>query len=132
MNNIKERIKELSEIIKRHPCVDDLYIERAKLYEKLKLYKQALDDYKKTFPDYYICKNIVTVCEDNGLIKEAERLYTKAINADINNIEVYIKRICFYMRTGEIEKAITDCKTVLKLFPKDENILTLKKILTKK
>ena len=131
MSNIKERIKELSEIIKRHPDINDLYIERAKLYEKLKLYKQALDDYKKIFPGYYVCKDIITLCEENGLIKEAEKLYTKAINTDINDIEVYIKRICFYMRTGQIEKAISDCKTVLKLSPKEENILTLKKILTK-
>ena len=130
--NIKERIKEFSELIKKYPSIKELYIERAKLYTELKEYKKAVEDYKKSYTEYYLCKNIIKVCEELGLTKEAEEFYTKEIQKDKNNISNYIKRIYFYMRENEIEKAIKDCTTVLELNPKDETILTLKRILTKK
>ena len=40
--NIKERIKEFSELIKKYPNIKELYIERAKLYTELKEYKKAI------------------------------------------------------------------------------------------
>ena len=130
LNNIKERIKEFTILIKNHPEVKELYLERAKLYEQNREYQKALQDYKKLFPEYYLCNNIIKVCEKTGLIKEAENFYTKEINKDKNDISKYISRICFYMRNKEIEKALKDCNTVLKLSPKKETILTLKRILT--
>lgn len=129
--NIKKRIKDFSELIKKYPDVKELYKERAKLYGEIKEYKKAFEDFKKAYFGYYALENVITVCEKAGLIKEAERLYTKAINADKNNINGYIRRIYFYIRIGKIEKAVLDCKTVLKLSPKDETILILHKILTK-
>lgn len=131
-NDIKEKIKEFTELIKKHPDVQELYIYRAFLYEKTKQYQKAMEDYKKTLPITYICFNMADICERNGLIKEAEKFYIKEINKNKNNIPNYISRIYFYLRNKEIEKAILDCKTVLKLSPKDENILTLKRILTGK
>lgn len=130
-NDIKKRIKEFSEIIKKYPDVKELYKERAKLYGEIKEYKKAFEDFKKAYFGYYTLENVITVCEKAGLIKEAERLYTEAINTDKNNINSYIRRIYFYMRNGEIEKAITDCNSVLNISPKDETVLTLHKILTK-
>jgi len=132
INNIKEKIREFSRIIKRYPNIKEFYIERAKLYGEIKEYKKAFEDFKKTLDEYYTCEDIATVCEKVGLKKEAENFYTKAINENKNNPNAYINRIYFYMRTGETEKAISDCKTVLKISPKDENISTLKQILTKK
>ena len=131
-NYIKEKIKDFTELIKRHTEVQELYIYRAFLYEKTKQYKKAIEDYKKIIPPRYICFNMADICERNGLIKEAENFYTKAINEDKNNICNYISRIYFYIRNKEIEKAILDCKMILKLSPKDETILTLKRILTGK
>ena len=64
--------------------------------------------------------------------KEAEKFYTKAINKDKSNVNNYINRLYFYMRIREIEKAISDCKAILKLSPKKETVLNLKKILTEK
>jgi len=40
-------------------------------------------------------------------------------------------RLYFYIRYGEIEKAILDCEIILELSPDDKTILTLHKILTK-
>lgn len=131
-NNIKERIKQFSEIIKRNPDEKALYIERAKLYAENKEYKKAFEDFKKTLPGYYICKDIMTVCRELRLNDEIERFYTKAINKDKNNVSNYINRIYFYIRIGKIEEAISDCKVVLNISPKEETILTLYKILTKK
>ena len=131
INNIEERIKEFSELIKKYPYIKELYLERAKLYDKSKQYKKAVEDYKQLFPGYYACRDIISVCEETGLKEEAEQFYTKAINKDKSNIDNYIRRAYFYMRIGETEKAVLDCKTVLKLSPKNETILTLKKILTK-
>ncbi len=129
INNIKERIKELSEIIKRNPEVKELYIERAKVYDEIKDYKKAVADFKKAYPGYYACENIIKVCESIGLKQEAEKLYTKAINEDKNNVLKYIDRLHFYMRTKQIEKAISDCRAILELSPEDKTILALKKIL---
>lgn len=132
INNIKERIKQFSEIIERHPDIKELYIERAKLYGEIKEYKKAFEDFKKTLHGYYVCKDIMMICKELGLNNEIERLYTKAINKDKKNISNYIDRIYFYMRIGKIEEAISDCKTVLKISPKEETISILHKILTKK
>ena len=131
-NDIKEKIKEFTELIKNHPDVKEFYVYRAFLYEKTKQYQKAIEDYKKTLPITYICFNMADICERNGLIKEAENFYTKAINKDKNNTYNYISRIYFYLRNKEIEKAVSDCKTVLKLSPKNETVLTLKRILTGK
>ncbi len=130
--NIKERIKEFSELIKKYPNIKELYIERAKLYTEIGEYKKAVEDYKKSYDEYYLCKDIIKVCEELGLTKEAEEFYTKEINKDKKNISKYTQRIYFYMKENEIEKALKDCKTVFELSPKDETILTLKRILTKK
>ena len=129
---MKEKIKEFSELIRKYPYVKEFYIYRAFLYEKTKQYQKAIEDYKSIIPTHYICFNMAGICERNGLIKEAEKFYTQAINKDKKNIHKYINRIYFYIRTKETEKAITDCKTVLELSPKDETITTLKRILTGK
>ena len=132
MNNIKERIKEFSKLIKKYPSIKELYVERAKLYTEIGEYKKAVEDYKKSYAEYYLCKDIIKVCEELGLTKDAEKFYTKEIDKDKKNINNYIKRIYFYIRENETEKALKDCKTVLELSPKDETIKTLQRILTKK
>ena len=88
--------------------------------------------YKKILPPQYLNFDIAGICEQHGLIKEAERFYTQAINKDKNNINKYLRRIYFYMRIKKIEKAISDCKTVLELSPTNETIKTLKRILTER
>ena len=132
IKNIKERIKEYSEMIEKYPSVKEFHIERAKLYCEIKEYEKAVEDFKKTLEGYYAYQNIATVCEERGFNRDAEFYYTKAINKDKNNINNYIDRLYFYMRIKEMEKAISDCKAILKLSPKDETILTLKRILTGK
>ena len=127
--SVEEKIKDFSEIINKYPNIKELYINRAKLYEENKQYKEALEDYKKTLPNYYIYSDIATICERNGLTKEAENFYTDDINKDKNNIKNLICRAYFYTRIGEIEKALIDCETVLSLSPDNNIILTLKKIL---
>ena len=131
MKNIKEKIKEYSELIEKYPDTKELYIERAKLYDASKQYKKASEDFKKSLRGYYICRNVITVCEELGLIKEVEKFYTKAINKDKNNINNYFSRLYFYMRNKEIEKALLDCKKILELSPKDETVSILKRILIK-
>ena len=129
-NDIKEQIKEFSNLIKRYPHVQEFYVYRAFLYEKTKQYQKAIEDYKKILPVQYLNFDIAGICEKNDLFKEAEIYYTKAINEDKNNIHKYINRIHFYMRIKEIDKAILDCKTVLEISPKKETIQILKRILT--
>ncbi len=131
-NNIEEKIQEFNEIINKYPNIKEFYINRAKLYEEIGQYKEALEDYKKVVPNYYICSDIATICKRNGLTKEAENFYTENINKDKNNIDNLIRRAYFYTSIGEIEKALLDCKTILELSPNNKTILTLKKILTEK
>lgn len=130
INDIKEKIKEFSELIQKYPYVQEFYIYRAYLYEKSKQYPKAIEDYKAILPAQYICFDMAGICERNGLVKEAEKYYTQAINKDKKNIQQYIRRIYFYIRIKKIEKAILDCKTVLELSPSNETIKTLKRILT--
>ena len=131
MYNIDEKIKDFTEVIKRNPNVKELYIERAKLYDAKGQYKKAAEDFKRAVPDYYPFINIKEVCEKNYLIKEAEYFYTKEINKNKNNIDAYMQRLHFYMRTKQIEKAILDCKTILKLSPNNETISALYEILNR-
>ncbi len=130
--NIKQQIKEFSELIKQYPYVREFYVHRAILYEQSKQYQKAIEDYKMISPVFYISFDIADMCEKNGLNKEAELFYTKAINEDRKNIYNYIRRICFYIRIRQIEKAVSDCQKVLEISPKKETVLTLKKILTEK
>ena len=129
-NDIKEQIKEFSNLIEKYPAVQEFYVYRSFLYEKTKQFQKAIEDYKKILPPQYLNFDIAGICEKNGLVKEAEKYYTQAINEDKKNIHRYISRIHFYMRIKEIDKAILDCKEVLKLSPKKETIQTLKRILT--
>ncbi len=130
VNDDKEQIQKFSEMINKYPNIKEFYINRARLYEDNKEYEKALEDYKKILPNYYICSDIATICERNGLTKEAETFYTEDINIDKNNIQKLIRRAYFYARIGEVEKALADCATVLELSPDNTTILTLKKILT--
>ena len=132
MENIDERIKEYTEVIKKNPDVKELYLERAKLYDVKGDYEKAVEDFKKSLPGYYTFKNIKEVCEKNYLMKEAENFYTKAINKDKKNVYRYMDRFYFYMRNKKLENAIAECKNILKLSPENETILAIKKILTEK
>ena len=132
IDNVKERIKEYTKMIEKYPDIKEFYIERAKLYCEIQEYKKAVEDFKKSLSGYYACKNVIMVCEEIGLNWETEKLYTEAINRDKKDLNNYIRRLHFYTRNKEIEKALSDCKAILKLSPKNETILTLKKILTGK
>ncbi len=131
MNNIKEEIKEFTKLIKKYSDIEDLYIGRAILYTKIKQYKKAVEDYERGCKKY-LCYDMMNICKRNNLIKEAEELYTKTINKDKNNIINYISRARFYMSIGEDEKALADCEIIIKLYPENDFILELKKVLTKK
>ena len=130
MYNIDEKIKDFTELIKQRPDINELYIERAKLYYAKGQYKKVAEDFIKSLSVYYGLIDIKEVCERNSLIKEAEYFYTKEINKNKNNISAYMDRLHFYIRNGQTEKAILDCKAILKLSPKNETILALRKILT--
>ena len=131
IKNIKEQIKEFDELIKKYPSIKDFYLGRAELYGKIKQYKKACEYYKKA-RNHYILNDIASICERYNLIEEAEMIYTKAINIDKNNPENYIKRASFYALTSKNKKAISDCKTVLKLQPKNKIIVEMAKMLIKK
>ena len=118
-------------MIKKYPSVKEFYIVRAQLCRKVKKYKKACEDYKRA-RNCYILNDIISICEKYNLIKEVEIIYTKAINKDKKNSENYMKRASFYALTGKNKKAIIDCKTVLKLRPKNKTILEMAEVLIKK
>ena len=131
VDNIQEKIKEFSEMIKKYPEVKEFYLGRANLYEQIKEYKKAIKDYRRICI-HYIWYDVVSICKRNRLYKEVEDFYTNAIKRDKNNIENYFCRAYFYMNIGEYRKSLSDCKTVLKLDPNNEHILTLQEILLEK
>ena len=129
--NIEEKIKEFDEIIKKYPTVKEFYLGRAKLYEELKEYKKAIEDYKRACIQY-IWYDVVSICKRNRLYKEIEDFYTNAINSDKNNVKNYFCRAYFYMNIEEYKKALSDCKKGLRLSPKNESLLELEEILFEK
>ncbi len=131
MKNIKEEIKEFTELINKYPLKEDLYIGRAFLYMEIKQYKKAAEDFKKAHTNY-IGYDIYSVCEREDLIAEAEKLYTKTINDDKSNFLNYTKRAGFYTRIDRLEMALADCETALKLAPGNEIALIVKETLIKK
>ena len=114
---IEEQIKKFSKLIKKYPLKEDLYIGRALLYMEIKQYKKSVEDFKKAHTNY-IAYDILSICERNNLIKEAEELYTEAINVNKNDFLNYINRAGFYRCIGETEKALADYKNALKFCPK--------------
>ncbi len=92
--DIKAKINEFTELIKQYPHVQELYVHRAILYEKSKQYQKAIEDYKMISPVYYINFDMAGICERNGLNKEAEEFYTKAINEDKKNIRSNGQKCC--------------------------------------
>ena len=128
IENIEGKIKEFDKLIKKYPDVKEFYLGRAILYEKLKEYQKAIQDYKRVCIEH-IWYDMVSICKRNRLYKEVEDFYTNAINSDKNNAKKYYCRACFYMNIGEYKKALSDCKTALKLEPENEYILELQEIL---
>ncbi len=131
IKDIKQLIKEFDELIKKYPTVKEFYLVRAELYGKVKKYKKASEDYKR-IRNCYILNDIISICERYNLIEEVEVIYTKAINKDKNNPENYMKRASFYALTNKKKKALSDCKTVLKLHPKNKIIIEMAEMLIKK
>ncbi len=128
---IKEQIKEFSELIKKYPDIEELYIGRALLYAKIKQYKKAVEDFERGCMKY-MCYDIMIVCKRHALFKEAEELYTRKVNKDKNDIMNYITRARFYESICEYQKALTDCESALKIFPRDKFVLEMKQRLIKK
>ena len=128
IENIEQKIKEFDEMIKKYPYVKEFYLGRATLYEELKQYKKAIQDYKRVCIEH-IWYDMVSICKRNRLYKEVEDFYTNAINANKNCAKKYYCRAFFYMDIGQYKKALSDCKTALKLNPKNDYVLELKEIL---
>ena len=131
IKNIKGKIKEFDEMIKKYPTVKEFYLGRANLYEELKEYKKAIEDYKKACIQY-VWYDIASICKRNRLYKEVEDFYTNAINSDKNNVKNYFCRAYFYLNIGEYKKALSDCKKGLELESENESLLELKEILLEK
>ena len=131
LENIEEEIKEFTKLIKKYPDIKDLYIGRAVLYSKTGQYKKAVKDYEKGCENY-VGYDIITVCQKNSLIKDAEKIYTKAIKTNKDHIKTYTDRMHFYMRIWENKKALADCETILKISPKNKIIKEMAEMLIKK
>ncbi len=134
MVNIKEEIKYLTELIKKYPSIKEFCLIRAKLYTVTLQYDKAIKDYE-SLTDNYLPLAPITICKKYNLIEEMIRCYEKEIKENKNNYMNYTSRSYFYKDIGEKAKAINDCKTALKLCPKNklviENIKKLIKELNK-
>lgn len=126
---IKEEIKEFTKLIKKYSHISELYIGRAVLYAKTGEYEKAVKDYEIAHEDYIY--DIIAVCRRNHLSGEIERIYTEKINKDKNNVVNYMSRLRFYRSIGENQKALSDCKSILKILPNNKFILETRKAIIK-
>lgn len=129
-SKIKEAIKEFDELIKKYPRIEEFYTGRAFLYTQIKEYGKAVKDYQMGCK--YMSYDIMAICKRNNLLKELEKIYTRNVNKDKNNIAGYMNRARFYMKIGKDREALADCEIVLKKSPENEFFSELKEILVKR
>ena len=127
---IEKEIKEFNKLIKKYPDIMELYTGRAVLYAKIKEYEKAVKDFQMGCE--YMSYDLMAICKRHNLTEELEKIYTRNVNKDKNNVVNYMCRARFYIQIGENKKALADCETVLKNAPENEFFAELKEILIKK
>ncbi len=124
MFDFEEEIKEVTKLIKKYPHIKDFYLIRAKLYTKMWQYDKAIRDYE-TANNNFLCRAIISVCRKHNLVKEITNYYKKEIKENKNDFKNYISRAYFYRDIGQKSKALCDCKTALKLCPKNKIVIDI-------
>ena len=129
MIDIEKDIKYLTELIRKYPKIKEFRLIRAKIYTVICQYHKALNDYEIA-NDNYLPIAPITICKKYNLIEETIRCYERAIKEDKNDYISYMSRAYFYKDIGEKAKALKDCKTALKLCPKNDfEIKGIKKLI---
>ena len=123
MYSIEEDIKYLTKLIRKYPKIKEFYLIRAKLYTVICQYDEAINDYERV-TDNYLPISPITICKKYNLVEEVEKVYKEETKADKNNYINYISRAHFYKDIGEKSKALKDCKTALKLCPKNKFVIS--------
>ncbi len=131
MESIKEEMEEINNFIKKYPHIKDFYLVRAKLYTQIGEYTKAIKDYESV-TNNHIGWATIGICRKYHLLEEVEKHYKKEIKADKNNFINYISRAYFYTDINKKSEALADCKTALKLCPKNKLIIEIIEDLIKK
>lgn len=114
------KIRKMTEIVEAYPNRRDAYLERGFLYDNMKRYDEAINDYlialKLSGNSDAACFNDIAVAYSNkGDEHKALKYYEKAIELSPNDAEYYTNRGACFDGLGEYKKALNDYKKAIKL-----------------
>lgn len=118
MKRYEDAIRDYTRAFELNPEIQGLH-ERGLSKFEIHDYKGALEDFNKlsTFserkPYNDICKTLIAMKDYRG----AARVYTEAIEANPDEMELYLSRGLNYIKLGQIKEADADFRRALGIFP---------------
>lgn len=120
------KIRRMTEIIEEYPDRRDAYMERGFLYDNMKRYDEAINDYlialKLSGEKNASCFNDIAVAySKKGDEQKALKYYSKAIKIDANDSVYYTNRGVSYAELGEYQKALEDYEKAIQIDSKNKD-----------
>lgn len=122
------KIQKMTEIIEEYPDRRDAYMERGFLFDNMKRYDEAINDYLIALKiserkDASCFNDIAVAYSKKGDEQKALKYYAKAIKIDTNNSVYYANRGASYNVLGEYQKALVDYQKALDIDEKNKGAL---------
>lgn len=123
------KIRKMTELIEEYPDRREAYMERGFLYDNMKRYDEAINDYlialKLSGKNDACCFNDIAVAySKKGDEHEALKYYTKAIGLEPNDATYYTNRGASFDELGEYKKALEDYEKAIQLDDKHKEAFT--------
>lgn len=115
-----DKLRRISAIIENYPNKGDAYIQRAFIYDNMKKFDEAIQDYKighryKGIDDASYYCDIGIAYRREGEYKKALSAYTKSIKIDSNEPSVYVNRGICYAEQDDFSSAMDDFDKAINL-----------------
>lgn len=125
----KIALKYIEEYYRKHPEDIDIEILLLKVFSSLEMKQKAYEIGKKIFnnkirKDDFNYLSAGEIFEERGWHDEAIYFWTKGIEENINDSELYLRRFISYYRKREWEKAYEDALNAIKFSKEPSNVLS--------
>jgi len=117
--DFRNALDDYTKAINLHYSNDEVYLKRAKLYEKFNEKEKALADYNVYIQNHQWDINVIikriNLLEELNQLKFAEGDLNKVIKMQPQNVEFYRKRSALYIEKREYDKALFDLQNIVRL-----------------
>ena len=126
-----EALEDYSQAIRLDDESIPAFLERGKLYARMKRYSEAVEDFSKVieltegFPPGYFYRADCYMEMGDGYLEKAIEDYTQTIQRS-GDIDAYIGRYHAFMRMGDYRKALSDANTLINRHPDNPNFYMIK------